>query len=564
MLQALHIENIAVIEQADIELENGLTVLSGETGAGKSIIIDSIGAILGRRVSRDLVRAGAKKGFVSAVFTHLSSNLQALLEELTLAGEEPDALLVQRQITADGKNTCRVNMKPTTQAVLRQLAPFLIDIHGQNDGQKLLNEQRHIHYLDNYADNAALLENYHSYYQSLLSLRKQITALEKNEQERLQRIDLLSFQQKEIEDAALQPNEETALLQRKKYFDQASRLVSALEQARQAMDGEEMTAGACALLDIVSHATSSLQGIDETYDRLYEQTEEVRCLAEELRDTISNICANLTFSPAEREMIEQRLDELYRLKKKYGDTVDEILSYHDVITTELKNLQSSDQQRDTLRAQYRETLAEAKRLAHDLTESRRAAAVQLEKEMVLELSALDMDKVRMSVTVSSGSKLSTHGFDMVTFAISANPGEPEKPLSKVASGGELSRIMLALKNILTTSEDVGALIFDEIDTGVSGHAAQQIARKLSAIAQKKQTLCVTHLPQIAAMGDHHLFLSKSIREGRSFTDVQAMNPEQRIDEIARLLSGDHISEAARRNAEELLSAAQKNKGENTI
>lgn len=564
MLQALHIENIAVIEQADIELENGLTVLSGETGAGKSIIIDSIGAILGRRVSRDLVRAGAKKGFVSAVFTHLSSNLQALLEELTLAGEEPDALLVQRQITADGKNTCRVNMKPTTQAVLRQLAPFLIDIHGQNDGQKLLNEQRHIHYLDNYADNAALLENYHSYYQSLLSLRKQITALEKNEQERLQRIDLLSFQQKEIEDAALQPNEETALLQRKKYFDQASRLVSALEQARQAMDGEEMTAGACALLDIVSHATSSLQGIDETYDRLYEQTEEVRCLAEELRDTISNICANLTFSPAEREMIEQRLDELYRLKKKYGDTVDEILSYHDAITTELKNLQSSDQQRDTLRAQYRETLAEAKRLAHDLTESRRAAAVQLEKEMVLELSALDMDKVRMSVTVSSGSKLSTHGFDMVTFAISANPGEPEKPLSKVASGGELSRIMLALKNILTTSEDVGALIFDEIDTGVSGHAAQQIARKLSAIAQKKQTLCVTHLPQIAAMGDHHLFLSKSIREGRSFTDVQAMNPEQRIDEIARLLSGDHISEAARRNAEELLSAAQKNKGENTI
>lgn len=564
MLQALHIENIAVIEQADIELENGLTVLSGETGAGKSIIIDSIGAILGRRVSRDLVRAGAKKGFVSAVFTHLSSNLQALLEELTLAGEEPDALLVQRQITADGKNTCRVNMKPTTQAVLRQLAPFLIDIHGQNDGQKLLNEQRHIHYLDNYADNAALLENYHSYYQSLLSLRKQITALEKNEQERLQRIDLLSFQQKEIEDAALQPNEETALLQRKKYFDQASRLVSALEQARQAMDGEEMTAGACALLDIVSHATSSLQGIDETYDRLYEQTEEVRCLAEELRDTISSICANLTFSPAEREMVEQRLDELYRLKKKYGDTVDEILSYYDAITTELKNLQSSDQRRDTLRTQYRETLAEAKRLAHDLTESRRAAAVQLEKEMVLELSALDMDKVRMSVTVSSGSKLSTHGFDTVTFAISANPGEPEKPLSKVASGGELSRIMLALKNILTTGEDVGALIFDEIDTGVSGHAAQQIARKLSDIAQKKQTLCVTHLPQIAAMGDHHLFLSKSIREGRSFTDVQTMDLEQRIDEIARLLSGDHISEAARRNAEELLSAAQKNKGENTI
>lgn len=555
MLQLLHIENIAVIERADIELEDGLTVLSGETGAGKSIVIDSIGAILGRRVSRDLVRAGAQKGFVSAVFTNLSDGLIALLDELALTGDEPDTLHLQRQITADGKSTCRVNMKPVSVSVLRQLAPYLIDIHGQNDGQKLLDEQHHIDYLDGYAGLDELLAQYRPKYQALLALRREITALETGEQERLQRIDMLSFHKEEIEQAALQPDEDETLAQRKAYFDHAGKIAGALEQARLALNGDDEVGGACALLDQAAAALVGLHEVSEAFDAMAEQAEEVRLLAADLRDSVTSRSENLDFSSAEREWVEQRLDLIYRLKQKYGGTLEEIAAYYERITAELETLADSDNRREELREQYRAELAEAKRLAGQISEKRRKAAARLEKEIVHELSELDMDKVKMRIAVHTGAKLASHGFDTVTFEISVNPGEPEKPLSKVASGGELSRIMLALKNVLTAGEDVGMLIFDEIDTGVSGHAAQQIARKLSAIAKKKQTLCVTHLPQIAAMGDHHLRIAKSVREGRSYTDVRPMDRAQRIDEIARLLSGEQISDAARRNAEELLERA---------
>ena len=555
MLQLLHIENIAVIERADIELEDGLTVLSGETGAGKSIVIDSIGAILGRRVSRDLVRAGAQKGFVSAVFTDLSDGLIALLDELALTGDEPDTLHLQRQITADGKSTCRVNMKPVSVSVLRQLAPYLIDIHGQNDGQKLLDEQHHIDYLDGYAGLDDLLAQYRPKYQALLALRREITALETGEQERLQRIDMLSFHKEEIEQAALQPEEDETLAQRKAYFDHAGKIAGALEQARLALNGDDEVGGACALLDQAAAALAGLHEVSEAFDAMAEQAEEVRLLAADLRDSVTSRSENLDFSSAEREWVEQRLDLIYRLKQKYGGTLEEIAAYYERITAELETLADSDNRREELREQYRAELAEAKLLAGQISEKRRKAAARLEKKIVHELSELDMDKVKMRIAVHTGAKLASHGFDTVTFEISVNPGEPEKPLSKVASGGELSRIMLALKNVLTAGEDVGMLIFDEIDTGVSGHAAQQIARKLSAIAKKKQTLCVTHLPQIAAMGDHHLRIAKSVREGRSYTDVRPMDRAQRIDEIARLLSGEQISDAARRNAEELLERA---------
>ncbi len=555
MLQLLHIENIAVIERADIELEDGLTVLSGETGAGKSIVIDSIGAILGRRVSRDLVRAGAQKGFVSAVFTGLSDGLAALLEELALAGDEPDTLHLQRQITVDGKSTCRVNMKPVSVSVLRQLAPYLIDIHGQNDGQKLLDEQHHIDYLDGYAGLDELLAQYRPKYQALLALRREITALETGEQERLQRIDMLTFHKEEIEQAALQPDEDETLAQRKAYFDHAGKIAGALEQTRLALNGDDEVGGACALLDQAAAALAGLHEVSEAFDGMAEQAEEVRLLAADLRDSVISRSENLDFSAAEREWVEQRLDLIYRLKQKYGGTLAEIAAYHERITAELETLADSDNRRETLREQYRAELAEAKQLAAKISDKRREAAARLEREIVKELSELDMDKVRMRVAVHTGTKLAAHGFDTVTFEISVNPGEPEKPLSKVASGGELSRIMLALKNVLTAGEEVGMLIFDEIDTGVSGHAAQQIARKLSAIAKKKQTLCVTHLPQIAAMGDHHLRIAKSVRDGRSYTDVSPMDRAQRVDEIARLLSGEQVSDAARRNAEELLEAA---------
>ena len=362
MLQLLHIENIAVIEQADIELEDGLTVLSGETGAGKSIVIDAIGALLGKRVSRDLVRAGAHKGFVSAVFAGLSPALCALLEEMNLAGDELDTLHIQRQITADGKSTCRVNMKPVAASVLRQLAPYLIDIHGQNDGQKLLDEQHHIDYLDGYAGNEALLAAYQPQYQALLALRREITALETGEQERLQRIDMLTFHKEEIEQAALQPDEDETLAQRKAYFDHAGKIAGALHTALFALAGDDETGGACALLDQTAEALTGLGEVSDAFDSLAEQAEEVRLLAADLRDGVAGRSDNLDFSPAEREQVEQRLDLIYRLKQKYGGTLAEIAAYHDKITAELDTLQDSDNRREQLREQYHNQLARPGRL----------------------------------------------------------------------------------------------------------------------------------------------------------------------------------------------------------
>lgn len=559
MLQLLHIENIAVIEQADIELEQGLTVMSGETGAGKSIVIDSVGAILGYRVSRDLIRSGAKKGFVSAVFTELSPGLTALLDELQLSGDEPDTLHIQRQITADGKSTCRVNMKPVTASVLKSLAPFLINIHGQNDGQKLLDEQYHIDYLDGFAENQALLEEYRPHYQALLALKREITALETGEQERLQRVDMLSFHQQEIEQAALRPGEDEELQQRKAFFDHAGKIIASLGQAQQALAGDDELDGACALLDRAADALAAASDVSDAFASIADKAQELRYLAADLRDMVSGQFANSEFSQAERELTEQRLDDIFRLKQKYGGTIEEILDYQEKITAELDSMQHADTRRDELREQYRAELAEAKAVAARLTDARRQAAKKLEQSIIAELAELDMERVRMRIAVQTGTKLTAHGFDTVAFEISVNPGEPEKPLSKVASGGELSRIMLAMKNVLTAGEDVGMLIFDEIDTGVSGHAAQQIARKLAAISKKKQTLCVTHLPQIAAMGEHHLLIRKSVRGERSYTDVSPMDYEKRVCEIARMISGEQITEASKNNAAELLGAAEQHK-----
>ena len=530
-------------------------MLSGETGAGKSIVIDSIGAILGRRVSRDLVRSGAKKGFVSAVFTELPPALCQLVNELDLAGDEGDTLHIQRQLTADGKSSCRVNMKPVSASTLRLLAPYLIDIHGQNDGQKLLDEAHHIDYLDGYAGNAALLERYRPNYQALLALRREIHALETGEQERLQRIDMLSFHKEEIEQAALKPDEDETLAQRKAYFDHAGKIAGALERARLAMSGDDEVGGACALLDEVSAAISALREVSDAFDGMAEQAEEVRLLAADLRDSVAAQSGNLDFSSAEREYVEQRLDEIYRLKQKYGGTIPEILAYRDRIEAELDALQNADDRREELRGQYREMLRQTKSIATELTEARRTAAKKLEQEIVRELSELDMDKVRMRIAVHTGTKLSAHGFDTVTFEISVNPGEPEKPLSRVASGGELSRIMLALKNVLAEQDHVMTMVFDEVDTGVSGRAAQRVAEKMAKLSRRRQVLCVTHLPQLAAMADTHFSVEKGEENGRTFTRVVELDRAQRCAELARLTGGAAATETQLRGAEELLSAA---------
>lgn len=553
MLSLLHIENIAVIEHADIEFEKGLTVLSGETGAGKSIIIDSVGAILGRRTSRDLVRAGASKGFVSAIFTKLPLELVEKLQEYGLDGEEADSVHIQRQLSVDGKTVCRVNMKPVSVSVLRELSPYLINIHGQHDGQKLMDDDAHIEFLDSFADIAPILSEYQPLYHKLLAMKRQINSLERSEQERLQRIDLLSFHLEEIENAELIDGEEEALTARKAYFDNAGYLARTLEEAREALDDEET--GACMLVEQVANTLADMSDVSESLQSIGERAEEVKYLLLELRDTITAELAKIEFSPSEQEMVESRLDEIYRLEQKYGSTIAEIKAYAVRSRAELERLQSADEHREELRIAYKQLLAQAKELAQEMSRCRREAAGRLQACIVDELADLDMNQVRLSIQVETGTKLTIRGLDTVLFLISVNPGETLKPLSKVASGGELSRIMLAMKNVLTAREAVGTLIFDEIDTGVSGRAAQKIARKLVQIGAQKQTLCVTHLPQIAAMGDHHLLICKSVQGERTYTSVTPITADARIDEIARMLAGDQITENTRSNAKELLEQA---------
>lgn len=566
MLSLLHIENIAVIENADIELSGGLTVLSGETGAGKSIVIDSISAILGQRTSRELIRNGAEKGFVSAIFTEISCELQEKLAELELTGEETDTLHVQRQISADGKGVCRVNMRPVSAAVLKTLSPYLINIHGQHDGQKLMDDSFHIDFLDSFADAAPLLAAYAPRYQRLFALKRQITELDKSEQERLQRIDMLRFHAEEIEAARLVPGEDERLTEQKAVLDNAGRLLHALDSAYTALDGaDEDALGASTLLTQAADALGTISEISEELKALFDRAEELKYLALDLQDSVSAARAHIDFSPEEGAAVEERLDLIYRLKQKYGASAEEILAYYAEITAELETLEYADETREKLMADYKEELAAAKELAARLSDTRRKAAKRLEDRIVAELAELDMTRVRFEARVETGSKLTAHGMDTAVFLISVNPGEPVKPLSKVASGGELSRIMLAIKNVLTTGEAVGTLIFDEIDAGVSGRAAQKIARKLAAISAQKQTLCVTHLPQIAAMGDEHLLISKSVRDERSYTDVAPLVGDARAAEIARMISGDRITQASLSNAAELLEEAKRcRSGQSTV
>ncbi len=551
MLSLLHIENIAVIEQADLTFEDGLTVLTGETGAGKSIIIDAVGAILGKRTSRDLVRAGASKGFVSAIFTDLPAELTEKLQEYGLDGEDEDSLHIQRQLSADGKTVCRINMKPVTLSLLRELSPYLINIHGQHDGQKLMDEDYHIDFLDSFAEVGGILEEYQPLYHELLAMKRQINALECSEQERLQRIDLLRFHVEEIEQAELQPGEEETLTARRQFFEQVSRVAQGLHRAHQLLDEE----GVCTAIAQVRDTLAGIGDAVPAVQVLSERAEELSYLLADLRDAVAQEQSHMEFSPAEQELVEERLDRIYRLEQKYGESIEAVLDYAARSREELEGLQSADQQRDTLRAAYRQSLARAKELAQELSAQRRRAAAQLETRIIAELAQLDMAKVRLSVQVETGSKLTAHGLDTVVFLISVNPGEALKPLSKVASGGELSRVMLAVKNVLTAREPVGTLIFDEIDTGVSGRAAQRIAHKLVELGTQKQTLCVTHLPQIAAMGDHHILISKSVAGERTYTAVTSITDGARVEELARMLAGDAITENTRSNARELLEAA---------
>lgn len=555
MLHLLHIENIAVIEEADIAFSSGFNALTGETGAGKSIVIDAMGAVLGQRTSRDLIRTGAAKAFVSAVFTGVPS-LPALAD-LSLAPEEGE-LLLQREIYADGKNACRINGKPVTVAQLRQIGNQLLNIHGQHDGQQLLDEEQHGAYLDRYGHVEGYLETYGACFAAMEETRRKIRSLQMDEAEKARRVDSLQFQINELERADLKPGEEEALQQRRMLLRNSEKFMSAIQGALWSLSGGDEGDGAVSLLREAEDSLAGARGLDEQFSQLHQRLTALHSEAYDVAETLRDMESAFDFSPQELDALESRADQLYRLKKKYGSTVEEMLEYLDQCRSELDRITFAADTVERLQRELQTEYAQVMKAAQLLSGARKAAAKDLELRVQDELRQLDMPRARFSICFAE-KEPAADGIDEVRFLMSANMGEELKPIQKVASGGELARIMLALKNVLAENETIGTLVFDEVDTGVSGRAAQKVAEKLAQVSRVKQVLCVTHLPQLAAMADVHFSVEKGEREGRTYTSVEELNREQRCRELARLTGGAHIAAAMLAGAEELIASAEQYK-----
>ena len=556
MLSLLHIENIAIIQSADITFDPGFNVLTGETGAGKSIVIDAIGAVLGERTSRELIRTGAKSALVSACFTG-SLPLKWLEENgFSVPGDE---LMLQRELHGDGRNVCRINGRPITVAQLRQLGKQLLNIHGQHDGQQLLDPETHLGYLDRFGKTGALLDEYQLAFGAVAALRRQIAALEMDEAERSRRVDTLEYQIRELERAELKPGEDEELDARKTMLRSAGKLMEAIQEAQFALLGGEDSRGACDLISEAEGAVRSVAKLGAQLAELGEKLTSLRYAADDAAETLRDFGDAFDFSPEELDRLESRLDVIYRLKKKYGPTVEDMLSYLDQCREELSQIQDADDTIQHLEEELQKALETARTLGAKLSQARKAAALELQVRIQEELRQLDMPKVRFETefqALSAQDGMDETGMDQVQFLMSANLGEALKPIQKVASGGELARIMLALKNVLAQDDGIGSLIFDEVDTGVSGRAAQKVAEKMADVAGGKQVLCVTHLPQIAAMADTHFSVEKGERDGRTYTRVERLDKQGRVEELARLIGGASLTPALIKSAEDLLQQAQ--------
>ncbi len=556
MLSLLHIENIAVISQADITFDQGFNVLTGETGAGKSIVIDSIGAIMGERTSRDLIRTGAKSARVSALFRDLPA--LPWFEEQGMGPDENGELLIERSIQADGKNACRVNGRPLLVTQLRELGQQLVNVHGQHDGQQLLDEECHLGYLDSFGGTQDVLEAFSTAYAQVRELRRERDKLQMDDGEKARRMDTLTYQIEELEKAELREGEDEELSQRREVLRNAERLTDAVDGAWQALTGGEDGEGAVSLLMEAGDRLAQGGRYSEGLRELSEKAEQLRCDADDLAELVRDLRGTLDFYPGELDEIEERLDRLYRLKKKYGGTVEEMLAYLDRCREELDAIQFSEDRINRLDKELEKALARAVKAGGELSARRHKAAQELAKRIQSELTQLDMPKVRFQVEFApkdAPDGMDATGMDTVRFLMSANLGEALKPINRIASGGELSRIMLALKNVLAETEQVSTLIFDEVDTGVSGRAAVKVARKLFEVSKGRQVLCVTHLPQIAAMGDVHFSVEKGEADGRTFTRVERLDRPRRREELARL-SGGQATAVMLEGAEELLATAQ--------
>lgn len=552
LLSQLFIKNVAVIESASIDFENGFNVFTGETGAGKSILIDSINAVLGGRTSRDLVRTGEGKAVVSAVFTGISAEAERLLEELGYDVE--DELMVSREISAEGKSVCKVNMRPATAGVLKQLSSVLIDVHGQHDSAILQNPELHIGYIDSFGNTENELSCYRESYKTLKSIERDIKKISMDDSDKAARIDMLKYQVAEIESAAIDEGEEDELLALSKRIKSAENIMELISETIGALDGNGDSEGALEGLSTAIENCARLAEFFPQYEGLSEKFKEMYYEFEEFANDVKDNADELDFDPALQNRTEKRLDQIFRLKRKYGGSVEEMFKYYQKAVNELENIEFSEERLEKLQKERERLFAETAKLAAALTEKRRSAAKAFETAVMDELSYLNMPNVRFCVNFDK-TEFSESGRDNIEFYIATNAGEPLKPLTKIASGGELSRIMLSIKNVLADKDNVDTLIFDEVDTGISGSAAQKVGQKLKQVSGGRQIICVTHLAQVAAYADNHLLISKSTENGRTFTSVESLDKEGRVNELARIMGGT-MTDALKKSAEELLELSK--------
>lgn len=553
MLSSLQIENVAVIQKAEVHFESGLNVLTGETGAGKSILIDSINAILGNRTSKDLVRTGTSKAVIRACFDNVPVPVQERLEQ---AGyEQSDALMLSREITAEGKSTCRINGMPATASILRELCSGLININGQHDSVGLLNPAHHLGLLDDYAQNKDVYQEYYALYRDLVKVKRELDAMITDEAEKQRKIDLLNYQVQEIEDAALSSGEDQALENRRKILANASTIRDRIAQSYALLSGNDESEGAVDLLREISNSVDLAAQLDESLSSAAGQLLDLYYTAKELAGDLIERLDSYDANDEELDEIEQRLDLIYKLKRKYGDTIDDVISFGQNAKEELDRIQFSQERHNHLQAEKLRLYGLARQKAEELTQTRLQAFAELNERISSTLDFLNMPGVRMTLHHVRG-PLSSHGQDTLEFYISTNPGEAPKPLAKIASGGELSRITLAIKSAMADKDAVPTVIYDEIDSGVSGKAASRIGEVLFQSAKGHQILCITHTAQIAALADCHLLIQKNIADDRTYTEIHPLDENERVNALAHLISGDHITELALANAREMRMLAR--------
>ena len=552
MLSQLFIKNIAVIESASIDFENGFNVFTGETGAGKSILIDAINAVLGGRTSRDLVRTGASKAFVSAVFSDISPKVKNILEELGYDSDEDD-LLISREISSEGKNICKINARPATVSALKQLSCALIDVHGQHDSAILQNPELHIGYIDAYGNTSSELLSYAESYKAMKETERAIKKISMDDSDKEARIDLLKYQIGEIESAAIEEGEEEELLALSKRIKSSENIMELVSGTVAALDGDDGSEGALEELETVIKNAQQLAEYFPDFTGISEKFKSSYYELEEFANDVKNCADELDFDPNLQNRTEKRLDEIFRLKRKYGGSVEAMFAYYNKAKNELDGIEFSEERLEKLNKEYAVLKKAAEEKASVLTQKRLDAAKSFEHAVMNELSYLNMPNVRFSVNFEH-TDYSESGCDNIEFYIATNAGEPLKPLAKIASGGELSRIMLSIKNVLADKDEVGTLIFDEVDTGISGAAAQKVGKKLKQVSKGRQIICVTHLAQVAAFADNHLLISKATENERTFTSVTSLDKEGRICELARIMGGE-ITDSLKNSAKELLEAS---------